>query len=55
MRQSVRGCRWRWGRSGRHRATGSVRGVYKEGCELFKKRMECAIMLEASKALDNNA
>ena len=38
-----------------YHATGSVRGVYKEGCELFKKRMECAIMLEASKALDNNA
>ena len=30
-------------------ATGSVRGVYKPGCELFKKRMECAIMVEASR------
>jgi uncharacterized protein len=27
-------------------ATGSVTGVYKYGCELFKKRMECAIMAE---------
>ena len=27
-------------------ATGSVTGVYKYGCELFKKRMECAIMVE---------
>ena len=32
-----------------YHATGSVRGVYKYGCELFKKRMECAIMLEAAK------
>ncbi len=34
-----------------YHATGSVRGVYKYGCELFRKRMECAIMLEASKTL----
>ena len=27
-----------------YHATGSVRGVYKYGCELFRKRMECAIM-----------
>ena len=27
-------------------ATGSVTGVYRYGCELFKKRMECAIMAE---------
>lgn len=33
-------------------ATGSVKGVYKYGCELFKKRMECAIMLEIAKTLD---
>ena len=32
-------------------ATGSVRGVYKYGCELFKKRMECAIMLAAARSL----
>lgn len=35
-----------------YHATGSVKGVYAYGCELFKKRMECAIMLEASKAQD---
>ncbi len=35
-----------------YHATGSVRGVYKYGCELFRKRMECAIMLEAAKALE---
>ena len=28
-------------------ATGSINGVYKNGCELFRKRMECAIWLEA--------
>ena len=30
-----------------YHATGSVRGVYAYGCELFRKRMECAIMVEA--------
>ncbi len=35
-----------------YHSTGSVRGVYKYGCELFKKRMECAIMLEIAKTLD---
>ena len=35
-----------------YHATGSVRGVYAYGCELFRKRMECAIMLEAAKTLD---
>ncbi len=34
-----------------YHATGSVNGVYKYGCELFRKRMECAIMLEAAKTL----
>ncbi len=30
-------------------ATGSINGVYQAGCELFRKRMECAIWLEASR------
>ena len=34
-----------------YHATGSVRGVYEKGCELFKKRMECAIMLAVAKQL----
>ena len=34
-----------------YHATGSVRGVYQAGCTLFKKRMECAIMLAAAKQL----
>ncbi|MGI6636561.1 MAG: thioether cross-link-forming SCIFF peptide maturase [Christensenellales bacterium] len=29
-------------------ATGSVTGVYDIGCQIFKKRMECAIMLQAA-------
>ena len=36
-------------------ATGSVTGVYKYGCELFKKRMECAIMAEIDCQMDGNA
>ena len=32
-----------------YHATGTIRGVYKSGCELFRKRMECAIYLEALK------
>jgi uncharacterized protein len=31
-----------------YHATGSVRGVYRYGCELFRKRMECAIMIQAA-------
>ena len=34
-----------------YHATGSVNGVYEYGCELFKKRMECAIMVEITKQL----
>ncbi len=37
-----------------YHSTGSVKGVYKYGCELFRKRMECAIMLEAAKTLEND-
>ena len=36
-----------------YHATGSVRGVYKTGCELFKKRMECAIWAEAMRSRPN--
>ncbi len=32
-----------------YHSTGSVCGVYKDGCELFKKRMECAIALQVLK------
>ena len=33
-----------------YHATGSVKGIYKSGCDLFKKRMECAIMVQIAKA-----
>ncbi len=32
-----------------YHATGSVRGVYAYGCELFKKRMECAILVAVAR------
>ena len=35
-----------------YHATGAITGVYEDGCKLFRKRMECAIMLEAAKALE---
>jgi len=28
-----------------YHATGSVKGIYKAGCDLFRKRMECAILV----------
>jgi len=34
-----------------YHATGDINGIYEYGCELFKKRMECAIMIQVHKAL----
>ena len=34
-----------------YHATGSITGVYESGCRLFRKRMECAIYLEAKRRL----
>ncbi len=34
-----------------YHATGDINGIYEYGCELFKKRMECAIMIQVDKAL----
>lgn len=34
-----------------YHATGSVKGVYKYGCDLFKKRMECAIAVAVEREL----
>ena len=31
-----------------YHATGSIRGVYEYGCELFKKRIECAILVKVA-------
>ena len=33
-----------------YHATGKISGVYEYGCELFKKRMECAIMIKVAEA-----
>ncbi len=33
-----------------YHATGKVTGVYEKGCELFRKRMECAIMVAIARA-----
>ena len=35
-----------------YHATDSVTGIYKKGCDLFKKRMECAIMLAIAKEFE---
>ena len=37
-----------------YHATGSVKGIYKYGCELFRKRMECAIMAEVSREFEED-
>ena len=31
-----------------YHATGSINGVYEYGCELFKKRIECAVMIKVA-------
>ena len=33
-----------------YHASGSIKGVYEYGCELFKKRIECAVMLKGAEA-----
>ena len=37
-----------------YHATGSVTGIYEYGGELFRKRMECAIMVEVAKTLGDD-
>ena len=34
-----------------YHSTGSVTGIYKYGCDLFRKRMECAIMVAVAREL----
>ena len=36
-----------------YHTTGSVNGVYEFGCELHRKRIECAIMLKVAEAEEN--
>ena len=38
-----------------YHATGSVLGVYEAGCELFRKRIECAIMIQAARATETES
>ena len=38
-----------------YHASGSIRGVYKPGCELFKKRIECAIMIKAAENAESES
>ena len=33
-----------------YHATGDIHGVYNYGCELFKKRIECAVMMQVSES-----
>lgn len=33
-----------------YHATGSINGVYKYGCDLFKKRIECAVMIKVAES-----
>ncbi len=35
-----------------YHATGSILGIYKPGCELFCKRIECAIMMKVAEAME---
>ena len=35
-----------------YHATGSIRGIYEYGCDLFRKRIECAIMAKVAEAED---
>ena len=35
-----------------YHATGTIKGVYEPGCEMFRKRIECALMMKAAEAED---
>jgi uncharacterized protein len=35
-----------------YHATGSITGIYEYGCALFRKRMECAIMMKVAESMD---
>ena len=36
-----------------YHATGDIKGVYEYGCKLFKKRIECAIMMQVALSQEN--
>ena len=35
-----------------YHATGNINGIYKYGCELFKKRIECAVMIKVAESFE---
>ena len=37
-----------------YHSTGSIKGVYENGCELFRKRMECAIAVAVARAFGDS-
>ena len=37
-----------------YHATGSIKGTYEYGCKLFKKRIECAIMMQVARQNEKN-
>lgn len=37
-----------------YHSTGTIKGVYKYGCELFKKRMECAIAVAVARTFEGD-
>jgi uncharacterized protein len=37
-----------------YHATGDVSGIYEYGCELFKKRIECAVMMQVALSEEEN-
>ncbi len=39
-----------WCAANAYHATGDIAGIYAYGCELFRKRMECAIMMKVAEA-----
>ena len=37
-----------------YHSTGNISGIYEYGCELFRKRIECAIMIKVAELKNNN-
>ena len=54
------GCRDCWARmycsggcaANSYHATGSIGGIYEYGCKLFKKRIECAVMMQVARVME---
>ena len=37
-----------------YHSTGDINDVYEDGCDLFKKRIECAIMMQVDRQLNQS-